>query len=157
MASAQLVFKPSKDLKLLMQGLQARELVRPLNEFLIEAALRVQRNATQKQIIRGGSFRKAKTKTVLVAKAPHPTKVTSRTGELRRSIGSSRGIDRSKFPREVSIGSEIVYAGTHEYGLRVRSKKFPKRAFLQPAMDAESPKFERLLLAKVKAHLPGGR
>ena len=62
-----------------LEQLEAPELNDTLTRFLTKAAFKVQRNVTEKQIIRGG-------------KGPAAGKrITSRSGELRRSIGGSRG------------------------------------------------------------------
>jgi phage gpG-like protein len=129
----------------------------PIQRFLAQAALRVVRNAADQQIIRGGRFRglagSRGGRGKLQDRPPHPTRLTSRSGELRRSLSSSRGIDRSGFPYYVDVGTELPYGGVHEYGLTVRGRTYPKRAFIAPAMEAESATFEPLLVDELVRHM----
>ena len=110
-----------------------RIVTRAFNRF----GLLVQRIAASEKIRRGGQG------------PPLKTKLTSRTGTLRRSIR----VDKGGIPRFVEIGSDLLYAPVHELGLTVdvrahsrRSKKtkktfavkahrasFPRRPFLAPA------------------------
>lgn len=53
----------------------------------------------------------------------HPTRITSRTGQLRGSIE----IDYSGIPQRIAIGSEIPYAAVHEYGGRVHRRGHTRR------------------------------
>jgi len=122
----------------------AREWLRALNRLspkehqeitarsLVECGLLVQRNAAMKQIMGGGQKAKG------VHLKPHPTRLTSRTGTLRRSISTNR----QPLPLAVEVGTDLIYGRVHELGLG----RFPKRAFLAPAVEAEEDKFPRIFL-----------
>lgn len=101
-------------------NLKANPGKRAAAKILISIANEIASNAQSKQILRGGG-----------KGPPHPTKVTSRTGTLRRSIAVDRGELGSLI---VSIGSDVVYAGVHELGSK--DGRTPKRPFLRPARDA---------------------
>ena len=73
---------------------------------------------------------------------PHPSKLTSRTGTLRRSLGPAFGLDKSGLPRFIEGGSSLVYAPVHELGLG----RFPRRPFLAPAVDAVTPQLEQIMV-----------
>lgn len=99
----------------------------------IEAAFLIQENAAGVQILRGGGG-------VRRARAPHPTKLTSRTGRLRGDIA----VDRGPLPQAVEIGSDLAYAATHEFG----RSPIPKRPFMAPALKKIRPKIAAIV-AKV--------
>lgn len=124
-------------------SLRAPQLAKPVSVFLTKAAYLVLTDAAQNQILRGGRMRTGKR---LTNTPPHPSKLTSRTGELRRSLSANRGADRSGLPRYIDVGSDLVYARVHELG----EGRFPKRAFLEPAVEAVSPQFEGLLLHELE-------
>lgn len=94
--------------------LSPRQNPEPFRRALLRAALAIQAKATTLYILSGGSG------------PPDPTRLTSRTGTLRRSIG----VDRSGLGGlVVGVGSDLVYARVHELGGRfVRA-----RPFLEPA------------------------
>ena len=121
-------------------SLRRPQLAKPVSTFLVKAAYLVLADAAANQIIRGGRFRGKGGK--LGNTPPHPSRLTSRTGELRRSLSVNRGLDRGGLPRYVDVGSDLVYAPVHELGL----SRYPVRAFLAPAVAAVSPKFEGMLL-----------
>lgn len=131
-------------------SMRAPRVAKVTSAFLMQAAELVLVDAAQNQIIRGGRVRGPAGprggKGKLLDTKPHPSKLTSRSGELRRSLGVTRGSDRSGLPRYIDVGSDLVYARVHELGLG----RFPKRAFLAPAVAAVSPKFEGLLLAELE-------
>ena len=135
--------------------LGAPALYRPVTRFLEAAALIVLDNAAREQIIGGGRVKSGvgpRGGKRLVSTPPHPTRLTSRSGELRRSLGqenSGRGIDRSGLPRWIDVGSDLQYAPVHELGLR----GYPVRAFLKPAVAAVEPRFERLLFFQLEKEL----
>ena len=151
--ATRLVIRQTDELKDLFAQLRDPALGKAISRVMVDAAFRIQINATQKQIKRGGRFRVGGK---LRSSPPHPTMVTSRTGELRRSIASERGVDKSKLPREISVGSDLVYAGVHEYGLYVRGVKYPKRAFLAPAAEVVAPLIPDLMVAELE-RVTGGR
>ena len=137
------------ELRAQLQKLQAPKLHRPMREFLLKAAHAVLVNAAETQILRGGRVRGPAGprggKGKLRDTKPHPSKLTSRSGELRRSLSVNRGSDRSGLPRYIDVGSDLVYARVHELGLG----RFPRRAFLVPAAEAVAPKFRGLLAAEL--------
>lgn len=105
--------------------MQAPEATETLNAFLRIASQQVQRNVTTKQIRRSSKGR------------VHPTRLTSRTGELRRSIA----VDFR--PLSAAIGTALVYGPPHEFGSSKQG--LPPRPFLRPALDEEAKGFEALL------------
>jgi len=137
------------ELRRQLAKLQAPQIHSATREFLLKAGFLVLREAAENQIIRGGRFRgpagprggKGKLRNT----PPHPSRLTSRSGELRRSLSQSRGLSRAGLPRYVDVGSDLVYARVHELGLR----NYPKRAFLVPAVEKVAPQFEALLAAEV--------
>ncbi len=95
---------------------------RAIPDALVEIGLRVQREAAQNQIIRGGPR----------GAPPDPYKLTSRTGTLRRSIRVNRG----PLPTAVDVGSDLQYARIHELGGRTgRGGLMPARPYLTPALE----------------------
>jgi hypothetical protein len=127
------------------------ELALPVGRFLVKAGLLVLKNAAEKQILRGGRFRGAAGprggKGAFIDSPPAPHQLTSRSGELRRSLGASRGLDRGGLSAFfIEFGSDMVYAPIHELGLG----RYPVRAFLQPGLDEESSNFEGMLAAELE-------
>ena len=87
-----------------------------------QACYAVQRRATQVEIIRGGK------------QPPHPSRVTSRTGTLRRSIA----VDLSDLRSGIGhVGTALGYGAIHELGLG----RYPVRAYLKPAAEYIAPQF----------------
>ncbi len=84
---------------------------------LLKAAFLVQELAATEKILRSGT-----------PGVVHPTQITSRSGTLRRSIA----VDSAGTPHFVVIGSNVVYAGVHEFGSR--DGKTRKRPYIKPAM-----------------------
>jgi phage gpG-like protein len=133
----------------------------------------VQIDAAYRKIIAGGRFRGPPGprggKGKLVDRAPHPKKLTSRTGTLRRSIA----VNRVRSALAVEVGTGLVYGAVHEeggsFGVRshtVRSHQrssafgkktrrftvpshfrsghyadYPARPYLAPALDDMASKF----------------
>ena len=126
-------------------SISATKLAKPVSRFLLKVAYAVATDAAQNQILRGGRFRAGKG---LRDTPPHPSKLTSRTGELRRSLAVNRGVDRAGLPRYIDVGSDLVYARVHE--VEGAGKMRRKRPFLAPAVEAVSPKFEGMLLAEIE-------
>ena len=136
-------FTGQERLQRALSKMRKPELDKPVSRFLLSAAFAVLKDATENQIIRGGSFGGQQS-------PPHPSRVTSRTGELRRSLGVSRGLDRSGLPGYIEFGSDLVYAQIHELGLG----RYPKRAFLVPALERVSVRFEEMLAREIEKELP---
>jgi phage gpG-like protein len=126
-----------------------------LDQSLRKMAFRVQEIATKDIILRGGG-----------PSAPtHPTRLRSRSGELRRSISGPRGKDTSELPRAIEVGTDLVYGPVHEFGATIKAsgkpylvfqlpagnwvsvKKvtIPPRPFIGPAFDRASQEFEAIL------------
>ena len=104
-----------------------------VNRALDRMAFLVQEDAAANQIIRGGKG------------PPHPTRLTSRTGTLRRSIRVNRsGLERA-------IGTDLVYGIVHELGGRYH----PRRAYLAPALEAVAPRFEEILAGEIQRLIDG--
>lgn len=146
-----------------------------LSEALTESAMLVARIAALEKIRRGGRFRGPRGPRgglgALSDAAAHPTMLTSRSGRLRGSLagrGFRAGIDDSRLPREIAVGSDVSYAAVHEFGgsfsqtvarhvrtsafgretrpfvvrEHTRSVSFRPRPFLKPALDDASRQFE---------------
>lgn len=96
---------------------------------LLEIGFLVQENAATKQIQRGGRFFAGGS---LQDSPPLPDRLTSRTGRLRASIA----VNRQPLPFAVEVGSAVEYAPQHEIG----SPPYPRRPFLEPALDAVRPR-----------------
>lgn len=132
--------------------LKAPALYRPVRRFLLSAAILVLDNAASEQIIAGGRFKVGtgpRGGKILQSSPPHPSRLTSRSGELRRSLSLERGIDDSGLPKYIDVGSDLVYAPVHELALR----GYPKRAFLAPALEEEALGFGELLFAELAREL----
>lgn len=135
--------------------LRRPELDKPISRALVACGMMVLANAAEEQILRGGRFRGPAGprggRGALRDSPPNPDKLTSRSGELRRSLSVNRGLDRSGLSSfYVEVGSDLVYAPLHELGLG----RFPVRAFLSPAMDAVSGDFEGVFMRELEAELP---
>jgi hypothetical protein len=123
-----------------------------VSKFLLKAGYAVLADAAKNQIIRGGRFRGPAGprggKGKLRDTKPHPTRLTSRTGELRRSLGANgdfnRAVNHTGLPKWLDVGSDLVYARVHELGTNGHP-----RPFLAPAVAAVSPRFEGMLLAEM--------
>lgn len=154
--ATRLVFTPSPELERFITSAAPAELAKPITRALLSCGYAVLKNAAEDQIIRGGRFRGAPGprggRGKLEDAPPHPSRVTSRSGELRRSLSIARGVDRSRLPGLLSVGSDLVYSAVHEYGLRVRGRRYPKRAFLAPALAAESQRFAGIFESELRAH-----
>jgi len=120
----------SESLKRALKRVDAVGTKKIISKTLVDAAQMVARNAASKQIRSGG-----------VRSPVHPTRLTSRTGDLRSSIyggaGVFPGMDPSGLPNFIAIGSNLNYAGKHEYG----TGGMKKRPYLSPALDEEAHKF----------------
>jgi phage gpG-like protein len=132
---------------------------RIVNAALKESMLKTLSNSASKAIKRGGSDK------------PKASILTSRTGTLRRSLGSSFALDRSRLPFYIEGGTNLVYGAVHESGgtFNVKASRvsahtrkvkgigtpvavkshtrnahqvtFPKRAFLAPGLKMTEREF----------------
>lgn len=141
-------------------GLKPGKHKRWLRKAMTDAALAIQAEAAENQIVRGRG-----------EAAPLADKLSRRTGRL----GGSIAVDRGGLPFSVSTGTDVVYGLLHELGGTVsytrkarKSKrvgprkgktrafdtnvvaKFPARPFLQPALDVVSPRFASIFVRRWK-------
>lgn len=63
----------------------------------------------------------------------HPKHLNIGTGALWRSIQGT--VRRSGNKRKIVLGSNLIYAATHEYG--DPDRKIPARPYLRPAIEAK--------------------
>jgi len=138
-----------------LSTLKQPKLATVTRNFLLMAGYAVLKDAAENQIIRGGRFRgpagQRGGKGALRDTPPHPSRLTSRSGELRRSLGLSRGTGRAGLPRFIDVGSDLVYAPIHELGLG----RYPVRAFLAPALLKVSSRFEAMLFGELAKAIDG--
>jgi phage gpG-like protein len=137
---------------------------------LQDCAKLVQINAVNKQIMGGGAKAVSRGRGVQIK--PHPTRLTSRTGTLRRSIS----INQQRVPAWIDIGTDLKYGAVHELGFKgnvfisghyreitqafgrrikptevavrshVRSVNIPKRPFLKPALEEVEDRFPAIFM-----------
>ncbi len=119
-----------------LAAMRSPELERILERALLKSAAAVQTNVTTRQIIRSSLG------------PVDPRRVTSRSGELRRSLSSDRGIDvahtRRKRRAFIDVGSDLIYAAVHELGSPARN--IPARPFLEPGFEDSARKIEAIFL-----------
>lgn len=72
-------------------------------------------------------------------KPPLPTRLTNRSGG--RGLVGNIAMNEAPLPKAIEVGTDLVYGAVHEEG----RAPYPKRAFLQPALDKLSPKFPVIL------------
>ena len=164
---------------------RALERIRPssqrtiLSQALTESAMLVARIAATDKIIRGGRFRGAPGprggRGALTSAPAHPSRLTSRSGRLRGSLagrGYRAGIDDSRLPREIVVGTDVDYGAVHETGgsftmvvprhvrtsafgretrpfvvrEHTRSVTYPPRPFIGPALADASRQFEDIFV-----------
>lgn len=135
-----------RKLELALEGIDPSRNPRAFNRGMTKAGLRIARNAARKQIIRGGRFGGTDA-------PPHPTRLTSRSGRLRASLEGFGAIDDSGLPKFLDVGTTVEYGPVHELGLQVATRsgssfRMPRRAFLEPAVDAEFEAVQTDILAE---------
>ncbi len=121
------------DAKKLMRQLKADE-----TRFLFRAGRFAQQTASR-------SIRKVK-RPSLAGQPPH-----SGTGQLRKSIRFA--VDRADSsvvigPTRESIG---LIGSVHEFGGRFRGRRYPKRPFMQPALEKTQPQLPRLWAQSIRS------
>lgn len=147
------------DVQRVLKTLDVKARPRPIARGLTKIGLLVQKIATQDVMIRGGQG------------PPHPTRLTSRTGTLRRSYS----VNRRRLPQFVEVGTPLIYGRTHELGFQgtvtvrrhERSVAFGRRTspfsvgpyqrrmnlrarpVLQPALRKAQPRMQPILLAEI--------
>lgn len=85
---------------------------------------------------------------------PVPGILTSRTGQLRRSIHHTQArwqVINGETQVTSAIGTNVVYAATHEFG--DKSRNIPARPFLAPAYKDNYEKFKKRIEQIVKDNL----
>lgn len=121
-------------------AMEAPELTHTLARALAKSAAVIQTEITTKQIIRS-------------SRGPvHPKRITSRSGELRRSISGGRGVDLSRARKRrgasIDVGSDLVYAAVHEFGSP--KLNIPIRKFIEPGFEKSRKKVETIFLQEWK-------
>ena len=153
------------DLVRTLERISPKQNRRWVGSALLEAAKLTQTLAQTKYIIRGGRVASVGPRggRRIVDRRAHPSRLTSRHGNLRASIG----ISVAGSPRFVSVGTDSAYAAIHEVGGRIRITprmrrvlhakgihprksttqiRMPKRPFMKPALDEASKQFEGIFL-----------
>lgn len=117
-------------------AMRSPKLEQTLERALLKSGAVVQTEITTNQIIRSS----------LGPVDPH--RVTSRSGELRRSLSGRRGIDDSRARRRrrafIDVGSDLVYAAVHELGSIARN--IPARPFITPGFEESERTIEAIFL-----------
>ena len=136
-------------------------------KFFTRVAGEIQRNAKDKQIAGGG---RGKGKALVAL----PRKLTSREGTLRRSIRVNRGplpwavevgtdlgygavhefggrfsipsANVASHTRNVAFGKKVKPFTVPAHTRKAHTAKYPKRAFMQPALDAITPRMGKILV-----------
>ena len=123
----------------------------PLRRFLLRAGYAVQKEIAENQFLRGGRRRVKGPRggRRMISTPTHPSRLTSRSGDLRRSYTTNRGLDQSGLPFSLSVGSDLSYASPHEYG----ENGLPQRRVLLPGFEVVSPKFEVWLTDEILKEL----
>lgn len=99
----------------ILRRLSPKQNPRPIRRALIKLGFIAQRHSARRAILPGGT------------RPPHPTKLTSRTGTGRRSIG----VDRRPLAQfAIDVGSDLFYMRLHALGLG----RFPVRDWLTPGL-----------------------
>ncbi len=167
--SVKATFKPPRELQAVLSKMRAPGLNRVLAKGLIASAELVSNEITERQILRGGR-RKVKGPrggTKMVSAPANARQVTSRSGTLRLSLGTSYGINKSGIPKFIEVGSDLEYAAAHEYGATIRVTdamraalhyvgihlrksttilNIPPRPFMRPGFEKVEPRFPSLFV-----------
>lgn len=119
-----------------------------LTESLLQCAYLVAENAAKEQIIQGSRFFATGPRGGRTLKdAPvHPTKLTSRRGGA--GLVGSITPEWHKKPFSIDVGTHLKYGPVHELGLG----RYPKRAFLEPAVKAVENRFPDVFMAAWKRY-----
>jgi len=133
-----------------IRALQAPQLHQAFRKALLKSMSKTLTIARQEKIKRGGVVGKGSSKK---NSPPLPHMLTSRSGDLRRSLGEndeSSAVDYSQLPYAISGGTHYVYGRVHEFGgtfaRRGGSATYPPRPFLGPALEDASKFFEKYWL-----------
>lgn len=97
-----------------------------------EIALKIATNAKEAQLLKGGG----------PISLPSQTKGSKRLYNRSHRLYDSIGVDFSPLPKAVEVGSDVIYAPRHEYGLG----GMPARPFMRPALDAIKPKIPGIVV-----------
>ncbi len=115
----------SKELKRRLKKMDPAENKRITTPALLEAMQLTLRIAAREKILPGGGG------------PPRPDILTTRTGTLRRSLGTNFAVQVNEALQFVEGGTHLLYGAVHENS---------KRAFLKPALKQASAKFEAIFL-----------
>lgn len=144
-----------EEVQRLLRRLQPPQSDRAASAALVRSALLVQKQAARVEILPGGR------------QAPHPTRLTSRTGTGRRSIR----VNRTRLPRAIEVGSDLRYMSAHEGGFRgvvqvpsyrrlnhtvrahSRRMNLPARPFLGPALEKTASQFSGIFVEEIAKRL----
>ncbi|GAF91741.1 unnamed protein product [marine sediment metagenome] len=102
---------------------------RILTKSLTDAAQLISKDVKEVQIVTG------RTKA-----PPLPDKLTNRHGGS--GLVGSIGVNRQPLPFAVEVGTHLTYGAIHEEG----RGNYPRRPFLQPALDKIAPKFGSIVV-----------
>lgn len=105
-----------------------------LRDSLLESARTIQREAAKNQILAGGGGKGSG------MTPPHPKFLTSRHGG--EGLVGSIHVDEGPLPFAIEVGTDLVYGAVHEFGLG----PYPKRPFMQPALDKMAPRFGDIVI-----------
>lgn len=96
---------------------------RIVNDAMVESMLTILRDAAQNKIKRGGTK----------GSKPRPKVLTSRTGQLRKSLTLKRAsLNKTGLPERIEGGSILKYARVHELGSPKQNIR--ARPYLAPAL-----------------------
>ena len=115
----------SKELRRRLKKMNPAENHRITTPALLEAMQTTLRIAAREKILPGGGG------------PPRADILTSRTGTLRRSLGTNFAVQVNERLQFVEGGTHLIYGAVHENS---------KRAFLKPALKEMSPKFEAIFV-----------
>jgi len=173
------VLTGGKELDALLERISAPRVNRAYSAALTQMAMLTARIAATEKIIRGGRIGKGRKKTDA---RPNARRLTSRTGRLRSSLagkGYREGLDTSRLPKSIEVGTDVAYGPVHEFGGTVsqsvsahtrtsafgrktqpyrvaafsRRATYPARPFLGPALADASKEFPTILVRHLERQI----
>ncbi len=162
MVAIRITVEGTAELQRRLRLLNPEQNQRIMRDTLKKSAFAIQRNVTRIQLV-GGGRGKGRALPAL------PSRLTSRTGTLRRSVA----VNQRPLPRAIEIGTDLSYGAVHEVGGRISvpasrvkshtrtvafgrkvgpftvpahmrsayTANYPRRPFLQPALETVAPRF----------------
>ncbi len=115
----------SKELQRRLRKMNPRQNKRITTPALLESMQLTLRISAREKILPGGGG------------PPRPDILTSRTGTLRRSLGTNFAVQVNEALQFVEGGTHLIYGAVHENS---------RRAFLKPALAQASPRFEAIFV-----------